>query len=140
MTKAINIASYICRTIKVDPLKLQKLLYYTQAVTLVRLDKPAFFEEIEAWDYGPVIREVYKKFRHTNEIIEKIDNKFNTLDPELITCIDIVIDYYGSKSGSALVNETHSESPWKDAYKKGKNTIISKDVMKKYYSSIYTFE
>jgi uncharacterized phage-associated protein len=44
-------------------MKLQKLLYYAQGFAMVILGKPLFDEDFEAWDYGPVLRAVYDKFK-----------------------------------------------------------------------------
>ena len=44
-------------------LKLQKLLYYVQAISLQVFEKLAFKEKIMAWSYGPVVNEVYQKYK-----------------------------------------------------------------------------
>ncbi len=36
-------------------LRLNKLMYYTQAWSLVLLGRPLFEADFEAWDFGPVI-------------------------------------------------------------------------------------
>lgn len=141
MAKAIDVADYIIRSIKVDPLKLQKLLFYTQAVSLVKHNSPAFDDAIEAWDYGPVVRDIYDNYKkYGYEDIPPSPSKPNKLSKEILECIGLVIDYYGSKSGAALINETHSEAPWQDAYKRGQNTRIPPEAIKAYYSKIYTFD
>lgn len=35
-------------------MKLYKMLYYAQGWSLVKLGRPLFDDEIQAWDYGPV--------------------------------------------------------------------------------------
>ena len=40
-------------------LKLQKLIYYARGISLGMYGKPLFLEKIEAWQHGPVVREVY---------------------------------------------------------------------------------
>lgn len=44
-------------------MKLQKLLYYSQAWSLHRHGLPLFSEKIRAWDNGPVVPQVFQKFR-----------------------------------------------------------------------------
>ena len=39
--------------------KLQKLVYYCQAWSLVWDDEPLFPDDIEAWANGPVVRKLY---------------------------------------------------------------------------------
>ena len=47
----------------ISNLKLQKILYFVQAEFLVEENRRCFFEEIEAWDYGPVVPNVYRKYK-----------------------------------------------------------------------------
>ena len=48
--RAVDVAAYILQEQGPTPaLKLQKLVYYSQAWSLVWDDKPLFEEEIEAW-------------------------------------------------------------------------------------------
>ena len=44
-------------------LKLNKLLYYAQGVYLARTGRPLFDENIEAWTFGPVIPNIYRKYK-----------------------------------------------------------------------------
>src|SRR5260370_7382775 len=43
----------------IDPLQMQKLLYLAQGWTLGLTGDPLFREPIEAWEYGPVVPEIY---------------------------------------------------------------------------------
>jgi uncharacterized phage-associated protein len=49
--------------IVVSPMKLQKLLFFAHADFLARTGKPLLKQEFEAWDYGPVIPNVYREFK-----------------------------------------------------------------------------
>ena len=95
----------------VTNLKLQKLLYYCQAVYLVLHDgSPLFTDKIEAWEYSPVVPAVYRKYRRQkSQIIErgKVD-----LTSEEIEAIDMTLDCYGNYSASQLVSAVHAEKPW----------------------------
>ena len=44
-------------------LKLQKLVYFAQALSLVKNKKALFEDEFEAWDLGPVIPSLYQKHK-----------------------------------------------------------------------------
>jgi uncharacterized phage-associated protein len=46
----------------VDPMSLEKLVYYAQAFHFVLKDEPLFPDELQAWKWGPVIPGVYKKY------------------------------------------------------------------------------
>src|SRR5262245_26249764 len=48
----------------VDPLKLQKLLYFAHGWHLAITGAPLLDEPIEAWQYGPVVSSIYHEFKH----------------------------------------------------------------------------
>lgn len=61
---ALDVAAYILN--KQGPMthmKLQRLVYYSQAWHLVWEDKPLFAERIEAWAGGPVIPVLYEALK-----------------------------------------------------------------------------
>lgn len=121
-------------------LRLQKLLYYTQVWHLVNFNKePLFDDEIKAWNFGPVVEEVYRKFknfRHTpislNVKKDEITKKFNK---ETIDFVEFIYGKYSSFSAYDLVNMTHNEEPWIDANKNDLK-IIDRDKMYEYYSEL----
>ena len=43
---------------KLTQMKAMKLLYYMQAASLVIYNEKLFSNDIVAWDYGPVVKEV----------------------------------------------------------------------------------
>jgi len=49
-------------------MKLQKLVYYCQAWSLVWDDRPMFREPIEAWTMGPAVPALYREHRGMFEI------------------------------------------------------------------------
>lgn len=128
-TAAIKIAEYIVTQAceKGDPvsnLKLQKLLYYVQGEALKTHGEPAFDESIEAWNYGPVVPEVYEKFRifGAGPIFRKYET--SSIIGETKDVIDRVIATYGGYSAWELVQETHKDgTPWSEAVKNGKIKI-----------------
>jgi len=140
MANVFDIAAYITNYIEVDQLKLQKLLFYTQAVSLVRFNKPAFSSAIEAWDYGPVIPEVYTKIRRYKTPLKIKYATKESIDACIIEAADMVIKYYGEMDGIELMQLTHSEQPWRNAYKKGRNTEITNRAIKAYYKTIFIFD
>ena len=55
-------------------LKLQKLVYYAQAWSLVWDEEPLFPDPIEAWANGPVVYELYKRHRGIFKVTQwKVD-------------------------------------------------------------------
>lgn len=62
--KVFDVAAYIIKQIGVVPaMKLHKLVYYSQAWSLVWDELPLFLEPVEAWANGPVVRSLYARHR-----------------------------------------------------------------------------
>jgi len=116
----------------ITPLKLQMLLYYIQGLSLHIYGKPAFENKIIAWNYGPVVEEVYKKYNGKNPIVTPKQTKKISKGLECI--IDIVINDYGKYSANSLINLTHDETPWKETKK---NQEIMQDEIKRYFDKVY---
>lgn len=144
MRKAFDVADYIISSIPVDNLKLQKLLYYSQAVHMVLKDSfetPLFSDSIEAWQYGPVVPAVYRKYRKNGFDEIRPDRKKNSLSPEEMRTVDIVLGYYGNMSGVQLIGKTHSESPWKDVYvPRQRHILISNKSIYDYFKDVLEFD
>jgi len=143
MATAFEVAKYIVKSLPVDNLKLQKLLYYSQAVYLVLHDKtPLFEEDIEAWDYGPVVPPVYREYKqYALETIPppQIDES-TSLNLEEMKAVDMALACFGVMSGPALISQTHYEAPWKNAYRPGRPSMkISIDSMYKYFKECLDF-
>ena len=141
MTTAFEVAKYIIKSLPVDNLKLQKLLYYSQAVHLVLHDKePLFPEDIEAWDYGPVVPPVYHEYKHYGfETIPPAEEQ-STLNFEEMKSVDMTLACFGDRSGAALIGQTHYEAPWKNAYKPGRpSNIITVESIYNYFKDALDF-
>lgn len=117
-------------------LKIQKLLYYTQALSLVYLNKPLFKDDIQAWEHGPVVKSVFKhlkKYKSANLDEIKELQYTDLLTEEEKSIIKMVFKEYGIYTALALRNKTHNEPAWLNAFKKGKNTIITHNEMLKFF-------
>lgn len=109
-------------------LKLQKILYYAQAEHYREYNKPLFSEPIEAWEYGPVVYDVYKwlsgcgAYRISSFDVE-LDN--SQIPLKTMEFLDNIWEKYSKYSASYLVSKTHMPSePWDIAYNKCPNTEI----------------
>lgn len=116
-------------------LKMQKLLYYAQAWHLVILNKPLFGDMIEAWEFGPVIPTAYRFFKKSGA--RPISYKSTGSESSVFTSaqMEFLKEFYGKfigLSAHALVNATHNESPWIEAFDSGTN--ISLKAMKDFYT------
>src|SRR5436305_14795852 len=69
MANVFDVAKYILtKTGTMTAMKLQKLVYYSQAWSLVWDEAPLFPERIEAWANGPVVRALYDAHKGEFEI------------------------------------------------------------------------
>ena len=119
-------------------LKLQKLLYYAQAWFLVHFKTTLFDSNIEAWEYGPVVPDAYTEFKtfNRNPIEYSATKKEESIfEKEKLEVLDSVYCTYVKYSAHELVNITHNEKPWIEAYK-SQDKIITPEAMKSYYSDL----
>jgi uncharacterized phage-associated protein len=121
-----------------SPMKLQKLCYYAQAYALAE-KRSLFSEDFRAWQHGPVIHELYNKYK---------DYKWHPInDEDLGEPDDInfehlcdIVSAYGRYDGAALSTMTHREKPWLEARGDleelaGSDALISKESLADYFSS-----
>lgn len=144
MAKASEVAKYILYTAykfgdSITNLKLQKLLYYIQVDYLVKHNgMPLFAENIEAWQYGPVVREVYNLYKcfGRNPINDEGLSEQFELSTEEKKSIEDSLEKYMSYSAYELVSNIHQEQPWIDSYEEGKDNIIPNESMYNFYKSL----
>lgn len=111
-----DVAAYILKKQgEMSAMKLQKLVYYSQAWSLVWDEKPLFKAKIEAWANGPVVRALYDKHKGLFTVKTWPDGDRSKVTGEAKKTIDSVLDFYGDKSGQWLSELTHKERPWLDA-------------------------
>lgn len=123
---AMDFARYIINFctingIAISDLKLQKVLYYIQLAFILHLHRDAFTDEIEAWPYGPVIRDVYNAYSsygstkicleyHDTEIFEEKEKEI--IQSVLTNCL--------KRTAWELVAMSHTDDgPWANIYKNG---------------------
>jgi uncharacterized phage-associated protein len=116
MASVHDIAAYILkRTGSITTWKLQKLVYYCQAWSLVWDERPLFTARIEAWANGPVVPELYREHRGKFKVVAWSRGNPATLRPSERTTVDAVLKFYGDKSSQWLSDLTHHEEPWRNA-------------------------
>lgn len=148
MANVFDVAVYILNHHDgpMSAMKLEKLVYYSQAWSLVWDDTPLFSEPIEAWISGPVIPTLFDKHRGLFQVTPALFESFTSpegLNDVQIDTINVVIQSYAQFNAQVLSEITHSEPPWKDARKDlDPNTRghaqITDEAMSEYYSSIYS--
>ncbi len=132
----------------VSNLKLQKLLYFCQAFSLAKLDRPMFEEDICAWKYGPVVKEVYEEYKeYKNNPLPKAEVKKHDINVpnEDKKIVSEVLETFGGYSAVRLMEITHShKQPWKHYKKRVENgeqdIVIPQKAIQKYYKPILSEE
>jgi len=136
-----DVAAFILlRQGEMTAMKLQKLVYYSQAWSLV-WDEAALFEEsIEAWANGPVVRSLYNRHQGRFKVTEWNGDPKRLSTTQRDT-IEKVLEFYGPMSSQTLSDLTHQEAPWREARQglgptdRG-SRVISLASMVEYYSSL----
>lgn len=104
----------------ISNLKLQKLCYYAQAWHYTLYSQPLFQEKIKAWAHGPVIPDLYHRFKHLRwSCIDPSDirtDPYEDFHSETLAFLQSVWERYSPLSGRELEDLTHSEDPWRLAY------------------------
>lgn len=133
----------------ISHLKLQKILYFAQAVFLSLKSEKLFEEDILAWNYWPVIESIYNKYSRERkkwssplsqeEDILDIDfyYKIESKDKELLN--EIYKEFW-KYSAWELVEITHNHKPWKDNFIPWKSNIIPIESIKEYYKDLFVTE
>ena len=122
MDKIRCIANYFVtkcndNNIIITHLKLQKLVYYAQALCLVLYGKPLFNNRIEAWVHGPVCPDLYMDYKNifTRNMPISDHNAFDWhkyLTEQEIAVLEKIFLTYGQMSGAQLEEFTHCDEPW----------------------------
>jgi uncharacterized phage-associated protein len=127
----------------VTPMQLIKLTYIAQGHMLGRHGRPLFSDPVEAWQYGPVVPNVYhavKEFRSQPVFqVVPFGNRYDFSAAER-EVMDLVADQYGPHDGIVLSSSTHQQgSPWEQTWSRvGKNAVISNDLIEHFYRGILT--
>ena len=123
--RALDVAKYIidkCTRDRkpISNLQLQKILYFIQKECL-KNGTIAFYDDIEAWQFGPVVPDVYYRFCGAGAM--PITLTFDSLELESSDKVlfDKVIVDRRNQNPWDLVNETHKEGEaWDRVYQGGK--------------------
>ncbi|RRK09780.1 DUF4065 domain-containing protein [Lactiplantibacillus garii] len=142
---------FIAHDQNITPKKLQKLLYYAYAWSLVffnedvtELDNRLFQADFQAWVHGPVNPSIYEKYKHFGyNVITRPNHAADVLvgNPDLLDLLEQVESVYGQYDGNSLERLTHSEAPWQKARGNARpldssNALISDVDMYNYYGQL----
>tara|TARA_R110002072_G_scaffold238329_1_gene395702 strand:+ start:43044 stop:43628 length:585 start_codon:yes stop_codon:yes gene_type:complete len=134
-----------------DQMKLQKLVYIAHGWHLAIEGEPLFKEEIQAWQYGPVIPTLYNEFRNcgrgaitdyaTDIEVSTDDLNYSFVAPQVKPedrnvkeLVDKIWDVYGGYTGPQLSNLTHMPgTPWDSVYKACPKSPIPNDLIREHF-------
>jgi uncharacterized phage-associated protein len=124
-------------------MQIQKLAYIAHGWNLAINGEPLAAEPPEAWDNGPVFREIWDYVRDHGyrgpnctfvDPVSKSEIR-ETFTSSESAVLDHVWKKYGNYSGLALSKMTHEpETPWYKAYfGSGRNTQLSNEEIRQHY-------
>ena len=153
MHKVMDVACEIVKlanrnNIPISNLKLQKILYFVQGYSFCVFNQPFFREDMEAWDFGPVVPIVYTNYQKyganflpdIRTYYDDSDSKFpivafnpydfKTGENDFLIVVIKKLELYSITELSEIVRK---QEPWKKAYSKNLNVIITKESIRKYF-------
>jgi uncharacterized phage-associated protein len=117
MASVHDVAAFVleqCGTI--TAYKLHKLLYYSQGWSLAWDGKRLFDEKIKAYKNGPCVGILFNEHRGVRNLTRWSQGDSSRLLDDDRETIRAVLNMYGAKSAAELVDMTHQEQPWIDAW------------------------
>jgi uncharacterized phage-associated protein len=148
MLTATQVADWIVRYraelgAPVDPMSLQKLLFYTQAFHLARHGEALFAEDFKAWVNGPVVPQVWHRYNADNATLinQPADDETPEIDDEVEARIGNTVAFFSRMTAFTLSDATHNEDPWIDArgglsHHERSDNQIPTDGIRIYYASL----
>lgn len=119
-------------------MQLQKLVYIAHGYSLAKLRQPLFYNNIHAFEWGPVIPNLYKTLKQYGA--GEITNYISTLEPpiaedgEEMEIIREVWQDYKEFSGVELSNLTHRKgTPWSETWRTNQYGVIPDELIAEYY-------
>lgn len=127
MCKAMDIAKWFIKNGYEAPnsfdgnMKLNKLLYFAQLISLVKRNKALFKDDLYAFEHGMVVENIRKEYcNNYNDFIkesESFDEKFLNDEENILV---MTKDIFGEIDAEELSKLTHQHDCWNDYYNKSK--------------------
>jgi len=131
------------KNVRSDIMKVLKLVYISHGFNLAIFNTPLIKEKVQAWQYGPVIPELYFRLK-TNDLdtISVFYDDVQRLEGDEGTkkLLDAVYTKYGKYDGIQLSNLTHQKkTPWDITVSKYESEI-TEDLIKKHYKTLLSID
>lgn len=130
MTSVYNVIGALCERAEwsLSNLSIQKSAYLVQLLYLGERSEPLFPEDFEAWDYGPVVPNVYHKLKMFGSApVKPMSYLSNTRLPNdaALRHVDDVARLATTQSPGKLVAITHWENgAWAKHYERNLRGIV----------------
>ncbi len=121
------------------PLKLVKLVYLCEGWSLALRDKSIIREDVQAWQYGPVIPELYAKIRQFKATpVTELECAEGDVSADQKDLIKSVYDAYKHLSGMQLSDLTHQAgTPWSKTWdKQNRKRVIATALIKDHFKEL----
>lgn len=119
-------------------MQLLKLVYIAHGWMLATTEQPLICNQVEAWQYGPVIPELYHelKYNGAKPLEHPILSVESFFSPQENQVIDFTFNNYGNFSAFQLSDITHApNTPWSQTY--GRDNYISDGLIKSHYKDLF---
>jgi uncharacterized phage-associated protein len=138
----------------IDPMKMQKLVYFAHGWHLGLNESPLISEPIEAWDYGPVVASLYRVLKPygAGQILAPLEDfvpdprdgfrvvNLAVEDQQTQQFMQRVLEVYGQRSALQLSEMTHRpDTPWtmiRNAYPGARGAVIPDSLMERYFKQL----
>lgn len=126
------------------PMQVLKLVYIAHGWTLGLYDRPLIDQRVEAWQYGPVIPDLYRAMKGfggdpvRGHVPLNWGGNAGALSRNEDDLLRQVYQLYGHMSGVQLSRITHaSGTPWDQTYRPGvQRTEIPEHLIKEHYQRL----
>ncbi|MCY3698151.1 MAG: DUF4065 domain-containing protein [Gemmatimonadetes bacterium] len=124
------------RGLETTHFQLQKLIYIAHGWMLGLHGVPLVRDDIKAWEYGPVIIEVYHRYKGhgSSPIPTPEEDVTGLLTSEQAHVIQKVVDEYNLPFEDLYRITHHEDSPWTKTWtKKGRSSVIPNQLIRDHY-------
>lgn len=120
-------------------LKLNKLVYFAQVLSLKKTGVPLFDDTIEAWDHGPVEPGVYRRFHPYGGRRVATAGEYERSE-RLLEVVHEVMSHVGGLTAFDLVRLSHrGGGAWRNVYRRHGNAVITVDAIRE-SSDMFVFD
>lgn len=126
---------------RLTPMQVLKLVYIAHGWSLGVAGEPLIEQPVEAWQYGPVIRDLYNSMKGFGgeSVVGPLPAGYASRAEPLTTSQEALVrrvyELYGHMSGMQLSRITHADgTPWQQTYTPGSyGAVIGQEMIADHY-------